>query len=54
MVNIGNFGVEHLSIEAKIFVNNGKNEIVANIYKLEAYDSIMCDYSCIGFVNHMK
>ena len=27
--------------------------IITNIYRIQAYDSIMCDYFCIGFINFM-
>ena len=26
---------------------------IINIYIIQAYDSIMCDYFCIGFINFM-
>ena len=41
------FGVEHIPEEIKNFIRN-KN-IIANIYRIQAYDSIMCGYFCIGF-----
>ena len=25
--------------------------IITNIYRIQAYDSIMCGYFCIGFIN---
>ena len=34
--------------EIKAFINN-KN-IKPNIFRLQAYDSIMCGYFCIGFI----
>ena len=45
------FGVEHIPKEAKTFFNN-KN-IIANIFRLQAYDSVMCGYFCIGFIDVM-
>ena len=27
--------------------------IITNIYRIQAYDSIMCGYFCIGFINFM-
>ena len=45
------FGVEHIPKEIKKFINN-KN-IIANIFRLQAYDSIMCGYFCIGFIDFM-
>ena len=26
---------------------------MANIYRIQAYDSMMCGYLCIGFINFM-
>ena len=34
------FGIEHISKEVEKFVNN-KN-IIANIFRIQAYDSVMC------------
>ena len=45
------FGVEHISTEIKTFINN-KN-IKTNIFRIQAYDSIMCGYFCIGFIDFM-
>ena len=28
-------------------------KIIIDIYRIEAYDSIMCGYFCIGFINFM-
>ena len=45
------FGVEHIPKEIKKFIGN-KN-IITNIYGIQAYDSIMCGYFCIGFIDFM-
>ena len=45
------FTVEHIPKETKTFINN-KN-IKTNIFRIQAYDSIMCEYFCIGFINYM-
>ena len=45
------FGLELISKEIKAFINN-KN-ITTNIFRLQAYDSIMWGYFCIGFINLM-
>ena len=45
------FGVEHIPKEVKAFIKN-KN-ITTNIFRIQAYDSIMCRYFCIGFINFM-
>ena len=38
------FGVEHIPKEIKKFIRN-KN-IITNIYRIQAYNSIMCRYVC--------
>ena len=45
------FGVEHFPKEIKKIINN-KN-IIANISRMQAYDSVMCGYFCIGFIDFM-
>ena len=45
------FGAEHIPKEIKIFINN-KN-IKTNIFRIQAYDSVMCGYFCIGFIDFM-
>ena len=43
------FGVEHIPKEIKAFINN-KN-IKTNIFRIEAYSSVMCGYFCIRFID---
>ena len=45
------FGVEHIPKEIKKFIRN-KN-IITNIYKIQAYNLIMCGLFCIGFIDFM-
>ena len=45
------FGVKHIPKEIKEFINN-KN-ITTNIFRIQAYDSIMCGYFCVGFIDLM-
>ena len=45
------FGVEHIPKEIRTFIGN-KN-ITTNIFRIQAYDLIMCGYFCIGFINFM-
>ena len=45
------FGVEHIPKEIITFINN-KN-ITKNIFRIQAYDSIMCGYFCIGFIDFL-
>ena len=46
------FGVEHIPKEIKKFID-GSLSIKTNIFRIQAYDSIMCGYFCIGFINFM-
>ena len=50
-VYFDSFGVEHIPKEIKKFIGN--EDIKANIFRLKAYDSIMCGYFCIEFINYM-
>ena len=43
------FGVELIPKEIKNFINN-KN-IIANIFRIQVYDLVMCGYFCIGFID---
>ena len=45
------FGVEHIPKEIMKFI--ARKKIIANIYRIQAYDSIMCGCFCIGFINFM-
>ena len=46
------FGVEHIPKEIKAFINRSLS-ITANIFRMQAYDSIICGYFCIGFIDFM-
>ena len=48
-VYFDSFGVEHFPEEIKKFIGN-KN-IKANIFHLQANNSVMCGYFCMGFIN---
>ena len=43
------FGVEHNSKEIKKIIGNKR--IITNIYRIQACDSIMREYFCIGFID---
>ena len=43
------FGVEHILKENKKFIGN--KYIITNIYRIQTYDSIICTYFCIGFID---
>ena len=45
------FGVEHVPREIKRFIEH-KN-IKTNIFRIQADNSIMCGYFCIGFIDFM-
>ena len=45
------FRAKHIPKEIKQFI--GKKNAIRNIYRISAYDSIMCGYSCIGFIDFM-
>ena len=45
------FGVEHIPKEIKAFIND--RNIKTNILRTQAYDSVMCGYFCIGFIDFM-
>ena len=54
------FGVEHIPKEIVKFIarssfglGSRRKKIITNIYRIQAYDSIMCGYFCIGFINFM-
>ena len=50
-VYFDSFGVEHIHKEINKFIGN--KEIKASIFRLQAYDSVMCVYFCIEFINYM-
>ena len=67
-VYFGSFGVEHIPKEINKFIRSKelrakalgsavghavRNEIKSNIFRIQAYDSIMCGYFCIEFINYM-
>ena len=51
IVYFDSFGVEHVPEEIKEFVGN-KN-IIANIFRVQANNSVMFEYFCIGFIDFM-
>ena len=48
---IDSFGVEHIPKEIKAFI--GDKNIKTDIFRIQIYDSIMCQYFCIGFIGFM-
>ena len=51
IVYFDSFGVEHVPEEIKEFIGN-KN-IKANIFRVQANNSVMCGYFWIGFIDFM-
>ena len=53
------FGVEHIPREIRTFIDCPSSSalqnkyIKTNIFIIQEYDSIMCGYFCIGFINFM-
>ena len=47
----GSFGVEHIPKKIKAF--GGNKNIKTNIFRLQAYGSVMCGYFCIGYIDFM-
>ena len=61
VIYFDSFGIEHVPKEINKFIRSkelgsavGNNKkIKANIFRIQAYDSIMCGYFCIEFINYM-
>ena len=51
IVYFDSFGVKHVPEEIKEFAGNKNTK--ANIFRVQANDSVMCGYFCIGFVDFM-
>ena len=50
-VYFDSFGIEHIPKEINTFIGNKKSK--ASIFIIQAYNSIMCGYFCIEFINYM-
>ena len=62
IIYFDSFGVKHIPKEIiKFIVSNEQSssakarnkKIITNIYRIQAYDSVMCGYFCIGFIKFM-
>ena len=57
ITHFDSFGVEHIPKEITKFINRSSSSasqnknIKTNIFRIQAYDSIMCGYFCIVFIN---
>ena len=54
------FGVEHIPKEIKTFINCSLSiflhpplHATTHTFRIQAYNSIICEYFCIGFINFM-
>ena len=50
IIYFDSFGVEHVAKEIKKIIGK-KNNIKANIFRIQAINSIMCGHFCITFIN---
>ena len=51
IIYFDSFGVEHIPKQIKKIIGN--RNIIKDIYRIEAYGSIMWGYFCIGFLHFM-
>ena len=51
IIYFDSFGAEHIPKEIEKFIGN-KN-IITNVYRMQACNSIKCGYFCIGFIDFM-
>ena len=49
IIYFDSFGAEHIPKLIKKFI--GYKNIIPNIYRIQAYDSIKCGYFCIEFID---
>ena len=48
---LDSFGFAHTQKKLKKFI--GKKNITTNIYEIQAYDSVICEYFCRRFIDFM-
>ena len=51
IIYFSSFEIEYIPKEIKKFIE--KKNIITNIYRIQAYGSVMCEYFWIGFVDFM-
>ena len=56
VIYFNSFGVKHIPKEIKAFINRPlssalQNKNIKTNFRVQAYDSIMCGYFCIGFTD---
>ena len=55
MTYFDSFGVEYIPKKIKKFISDNSliKKTIRNIFRIQAYDSIMCGYFCIKFIDLM-
>ena len=51
VIYLDSFGVEYVSKEIKRFIEH--KDIKTTVFRIQAYNTIMCGYFCIGFIDFM-
>ena len=51
VIYFDSFGVGHIPKEIKRIADNKSTK--TNIFRIQAYDSVVCGYFCTGFINFM-
>ena len=52
VIYFDSFGVKYIPKEIKNFIGY-KKDIKTNIFRIQAYDSVMCGYFCVLFIDFM-
>ena len=52
VIYYNSFGVEHIPKEIRAFIGHSLS-VTTNIFRVQVYDSIMCGYFCIAFIDFM-
>ena len=55
IIYFDSFGVEYIPEKIKEFIKKflGNKNIKTNIFRVQEYNSIMCGYFCLGFIDFM-
>ena len=55
MTHFDSFRIEYIQKEIKKIIKGSidNKNIISNIFRTQAYDSVMCGYFCIGFIDFM-
>ena len=51
VIYFDSFGVEYIPNQVKKFIGN--KDTMNNIFRLQTYDSVMCGYFCLAFIDYM-